>query len=86
MCACWPVPSFFQFPPAIRVQKGCKQEGKSAPGSQRHERTGQLCPFQPGPGPEGEAIKLAFANKQHKGDGAQERPTRFSVSRCGNES
>ena len=45
---------------------GAAGQGTSAPGSWRHQRTGQLRPFHPGPSAEGEDNKLAFANKQDR--------------------
>lgn len=57
MCPHWPVLFFSHI-----LQMGLQAKGMSAPGPQRHQRTGRLCPFHPGTGQrgEGEAVKLAL--------------------------
>lgn len=79
MGARWPVLPSLTF---HRVQTGCKQWGVSL-GSQRHQRTGRLCPFHPGPGSEGEAISWPLPTNKSEGCRAQEPSPRLSVGRCG---
>lgn len=70
MYACGPVPSF-SIPQVVRVQVYLHTRRMLALGSQRHQRTGQLCPIHPKSGEWGkeEAITPGLCQKQTEAAG-----------------